>query len=153
MTGVNLCGIPGINEVTAIEFISETGIDMDKWKSAKHFSAWLNLVPNTKITGGKIISSKVMKKKNKAGQCLRMAASSLSSNKTPLGDFYRRMRAKFGGKGAALATAHKLARIIYTMLKEKTEYNPNTLEDTQQKFKEQRIKRLEKQLARLKNAA
>lgn len=153
MSGVNLCKIPGVNEVTAIELISETGVDMNKWKSAKHFAAWLNLTPNTKVSGGKAISSRVMKKKNKAGQSLRMAASTLFSNKTPLGDYYRRMRAKFGGKGAALATAHKLARIIYTMLKEKKEYNQDLLQDKQKKAKEQRIKQLEKQIAKLKNAA
>lgn len=153
MTSVDLCKIPGINEVTALEFISEVGADMTKWKSAKHFAAWLNLVPNTKITGAKIMSSKVPKKKNKAGQCLKMAASSLSKNKTPIGDFYRRQRAKSGGKGAVLSTAHKLSRIIYTMLKEKKEYNPIALDKTQEKYKEQRIKQLERQLAWLKKAA
>ena len=153
MTGVDLCKIPGIKEATAIEFISEIGTDMSNWKSAKHFAAWLNLAPNTKITGGKIISSKIPKKKNKAGQCLKMAAFTLLRNKTPIGDFYRRQRAKSGGKGAALSTAHKLSRIIYTMLKDKREYNPEILHKTQKKYKEQRIMQLEKQLAWLKKAA
>lgn len=153
ITGVDLCKIPGISEVTALEFISEVGVDMSKWKSAKHFAAWLNLTPNTKISGGKIISSKMMKKKNKAGQYLRQAASCLSTNKTPIGDYYRRMRARLGGRGAALTTAHKLARLIYTMLLKKVEYNPGMMVDNQEKFKEDKIKKLEKQLARLKNAA
>lgn len=153
MTGVDLCKIPAINEVTALEFISEIGTDMDKWKSKKQFSAWLNVAPNTKITGGKIISSNIQKKKNKAGKTLKMAASSLSRNKTPLGDSYRRHRAHSGGKGAVVATAHKLARIIYTMLKEKKEYNPDMLLETQKKYKVQRIRMLEKQLERLKKAA
>ena len=77
IAGVDLCMIPGISEVTALGFISEVGVDMSKWNSAKHFAAWLNLTPNTKITGGKIISSKMMKKSNKAGQYLRQAASSI----------------------------------------------------------------------------
>ena len=153
IAGVDLCKIPGISDVTALEFISEVGVDMSKWKSAKHFGAWLNLAPNTKISGGKIISSKMMKKKNKAGQYLRQAASCLSTNKTPIGDYYRRMRARLGGKGAALATANKLSRIIYTMLLKKTEYNPGMMVENQEKFKEDKIKKLEKQLARLKNAA
>jgi len=153
LTGVDLCKIPSINEITVLEFISEVGLDMGKWKSYKQFDAWLNLVPNTKITGGKIVSSKMIKKKNKAGQCLRQAASCLSSSKTPLGDYYRKMRGRLGGKGAALATAHKLARIIYTMLLNKTEYNPEILIDNEQKNKEQKIKNLEKQLSRLKRAA
>lgn len=153
ITGIDLCKIPGINEVTALEFISEVGTDMHKWKSAKHFAAWLNLVPNTKISGGRTISSKMMKKKNKAGQYLRQAASSLSINKTPLGDYYRKMRSKLGGKGAALATAHKLARIIYTMLLKKIEYNPSMIFENQEKIKEEKIKKLEMLLARLKQAS
>ncbi len=153
MTGVNLCAIPGIKEVTVLEFISEVGTDMSKWKSAKHFAAWLNLAPNTKKSGGRIISTKMMKKKNKAGQILRMASTPLSNSKSPLGDYYRRIRARLGGKGAGLATAHKLARIIYTMLKEQKEFNETQVYAEQQKFKVIRIKQLEKQLERLKKSA
>jgi transposase len=153
IAGVDLCMIPGISEVTALGFISEVGVDMSKWNSGKQFAAWLNLTPNTKITGGKIISSKMMKKNNKAGQYLRQAASCLSTNKTPIGDYYRRMRGRLGGRGAALTTAHKLSRVIYTMLSKKTEYNPEMMIDNQEKFKEEKIKKLEKQLARLKQAA
>lgn len=153
IAGVDLCKIPGISDVTALEFISEVGVDMSKWESAKHFAAWLNLTPNTKISGGKIISSKMMKKNNKAGQYLRQAASCLSTNKTPIGDYYRRMRARLGGRGAALTTAHKLSRVIYTMLLKKTEYNQGLLIENQEKLKEEKIKNLEKQLARLKQAA
>lgn len=153
LTGVDLCQIPCVGENTAVEFISEVGVDMTKWASAKHFAAWLNLAPNTKISGGKVISSKLPNRKNKAGQILKMAASSMSNSKSPLGDEYRRMRSKHGGKGAALAMAHKLARIIYKMLKEQQEYNPHTITNNQQKYKQQKIKRLEKQLAKLKTAA
>lgn len=153
IAGVDLCQIPGISKVTALEFISEVGIDMSKWKSSKHFAAWLNLTPNTKISGGKIISSKMMKKNNKAGQLLRQAASCLITNKTAIGHYYRTMRARLGGKGAALATAHKLARIIYTMLLKKTEYNSGMIVENQEKIKEEKIRKLEKQLACLKQVA
>lgn len=153
ITGVDLCKIPGISELTALEFVAEVGTDMSKWKSAKHFAAWLNLVPNTKITGGKIISSKMQKKKNKAGQILRQGASCLSANKTPIGDYYRQMRTRLGGKGAAITTGHKLARIIYTMLLNKTEYNIELIVDNQEKYREEKIKKLEKQLTRLKQAS
>ncbi len=153
ISGVDLCKIPGISEVTALEFLSEVGLDMSKWKSAKHFAAWLNLTPNTKISGGKILSSRMTRKKNKAGQYLKQAASGLATNKSPIGDYYRRMRAKLGGKGAVLATAHKMARIIYTMLLNKTEYNCEIMSENQQLVKENKIKNLEKQLERLKNAS
>ena len=94
-----------------------------------------------------------MKKKNRAGQSLKMAASSLSKSKTPLGDYSRKMRAKFGGKGAALATAHKLSRIMYTMIRDQKEYDPNIMFDSQEKAKQQKIKRLENQLEKLKRVA
>ena len=153
LTGVDLCKIPGIAEVSVLEFIAETGTDTKKWPGTKCFTAWLNLVPNTKITGGKIISSKMMKKKNRAGQTLRMATTSLASNKTPLGDYYRRMKSKKGGKGAALATAHKLARIIFKMLETKEEFSYDLLIESQKKYREIKIKQLEKQLERLKKVA
>ena len=63
------------------------------------------------------------------------------------------MSAKYGGKGASLATGHKIARIIYKMLENKEEFNPQMLIESQQKYRESRIKQLEKQLARLKKAA
>jgi hypothetical protein len=94
-----------------------------------------------------------MKKKNKAGQSLKMAASSLFNSKSPLGDYYRRIRGKLGGKGAVVATAHKLARIIYTMIKDKKEYDIEMLNESQEQYRKQRIKQLEKQLAKLKIAA
>lgn len=153
MTGVDLCQIPGIHEAIALEFISETGIDTSKWQSSKHFAAWLNLAPNTKITGGKVFSSRIMKKKNKAGLVLRIAASSLARNKTPIGDYHRRMASKYGGKGACVATAHKLSRTIYCMLDKKEEFRMETLIESQKKFRETRIKHLEKQLAKLKKVA
>jgi transposase len=153
LAGVDLCKIPGLSEVSILEFIAETGTEIEKWHSHKHFAAWLNLVPNTKITGGKIISSRMLKKKNTAGQTLRMGASSLYSNKTAMGDYHRRMSAKYGGKGAALASAHKMSRIIYKMLKDKVEFNFQMLADANQKYREKKIKHLEKLLAQLKNAA
>lgn len=152
-TGVDLCAIPGIGPTTALELIAEIGTDMNHWKSAKHFSAWLNLVPNTKITGGNIISSKMQKKKNYAGLSLRMAASTLYRNKSPLGDYYRKMRSRLGKKGGVVATANKMARIIYTMLKTKQAYDESLLNENNVKWKEQRLKYLEKQLQILKKAS
>jgi len=153
IVGVDLCKIESISEINALELISEIGTDMTRWKSSKHFAAWLNLTPNTKITGGKIISSKMQKKKNQAGQSLRMAASNLSKSKSPLGDYARKMRSRVGKKGAVVAGAHRLARIIYTMIKSQQSYNPENFLKDQQKLKDNKIRYLEKQLQKLKEAA
>ena len=153
MLGVNVCEVNGLNEVSVVELISEIGTDMTKWKSHKHLAAWLNVVPNTKITGGKIISSKMQKKKNIAGQTLRMSASSLSASQSPLGNYYRKMKSRLGKKGGVVATAHKMARIVYAMLSTKQPYNESTMENEQEKWKKQRIKHLENQLSKLKHAS
>lgn len=153
VVGVDLCVIDSISEISALEFISEIGTDMNQWKSTNHFGAWLNVAPNTKITGGKILSSKMQKKKNQAGLTLRQAASNMSKSKSPLGDYSRKMRSRLGKKGAVVAAAHKLARIIYTMIKKQQEFSPELMFKNQEKWKEQRIKYLEKQLKQLKKVA
>ncbi len=96
--------------------------DMSKWKTSKHFCSWLRLAPNNKTTGGKVFFSHIPKSKNRANKALRLAAFSLANAKCALGAFYRRIRSKYGAPMANIATAHKLARIIYKMLKDKVEY-------------------------------
>ena len=150
---IDITQIPGVGELTALEFISETGVHMDKWPTENHFTSWLNVVPNTKKSGGKIISSKMMKKKHRAGQILRMAASTLRRSKSPLGDFYRRKQAQGGPAKAVLATATKIAISIYKMIQNKEEYQPTKMIESQNKFKQTQIKRLETKLAKLKAAA
>jgi transposase len=122
MSGVDLTQIDGINVLTAQVIMSEIGLDLSKWPTVKHFSSWLRLCPNNKITGGKVIRRGRLKSHNRAAQALQLAAVSLSHSKSVLGAFYRRMRAKHGPQIANVATAHKLARIIYFMLKDKTPY-------------------------------
>jgi transposase len=153
IAGVDLCQVDGISEISAIEIISEIGTDMSKWENSKHFSAWLNVAPNTKITGGKIISSKMQKKKNYAGQTFRMAACNLSRSKAPIGEYARKMRSRLGKKGGVVATAHKLARIIYTMLLSKQAYDKQKANSDQENIRQKRIQYLEKQLEKLKKVA
>lgn len=126
---------------------------MGKWGGMKPFSAWLNVAPNTKITGGKIISSKMEKKKNQAGQTLRMACSSISMHKGPLGEYSRKMKARLGKKGGVVATANKLSRIIYTMIKEQKPYDQKLVIPDNETWKKKRIAHLEKQLNMLKEAS
>jgi transposase len=153
IAGVDLCDMEGISETSSLYILSEIGTDMSKWKNSKHFSAWLNLAPNTKITGGRIISSKMQKKKNHAGQAFRMAASSAKTCKSPMGDYARKMKSRLGKKAGNVAIAHKLAKIIFTMLKDKCSYNPNMITLTQEKMREKQIAYLERQLNKLKKAA
>jgi transposase len=150
--GVDVTEVFGISELRALTALSEAGTDMSKWKTEHHFTSWLGLAPNTKISGGKVISSRIRKKKHYAGQAFRMAANSLSNSKSPLGDYYRRIRAKAGAAKAVVATARKLAIIFYKMVANKEAFNPKALEDFQQKYKEHKINQLKKKIAQLEAA-
>ena len=110
--GVNVTEVFGLSETTVLTVLSEVGTDMTRWKTEHHFTSWLGVAPNTKKSGGKIISSRIQKKKHHAGQAFRMAVSSMYRSKNPLGDFYRRIKAKAGPGKAVVATARKIAIIV-----------------------------------------
>jgi transposase len=150
--GVDLTEVEGLSELSVLAILSEAGTDMSKWKTVKHFKSWLGVAPNNKISGGKLISSRVSKKKHWAGQAFRQAASSLHNSKGPLGQFFRRIRAKSGTPKAVVATAGKLATIYYCMIKTGQAYNPQSLIDFQQKNNEKKINQLRKKLAKLEAA-
>lgn len=120
--GVDLTRIDGIEVTTAMKILSEVGADMSKFKSAKQFASWLGLCPGTKISGGKVLSGASKRTANRAAQALRMAAVSLKSSQSALGAYYRRLCGRLDKAKAITATAHKLARLIYTMLTKGTDY-------------------------------
>ena len=122
MTGVDLTRIDGVDAYTALKVVSEVGTDMTKWESAKHFASWLGLSPNNRITGGKVMSSKTKPSANRAAAALRLAANALHRSNSALGAFLRRKKAHLGAPKAITATAHKLARLIYSMLRYGQEY-------------------------------
>lgn len=120
--GVDLTRIDGINITTALAVISETGSDMSRFPTAKHFACWLGLCPGTKISGGKMLSAKTKHTANRATQALRLAAAALRNSQSALGAYFRRMCARMDKPKAITAAAHKLARLIHTMLTKGEEY-------------------------------
>jgi hypothetical protein len=146
--GVDVTQIPGLEE-NALPLFSEVGRDMSNWPTAAHFISWLALCPDNDISGGKLLWRGARKVKNRAGHLFRLAAFSLHHSLTPLGNYLRRMKAKLGPKGATMATAHKIAVIFYTMVKNQVEYD-DTLWATRDAQREKRLqaklKRQAKQL-------
>jgi transposase len=154
INGVDVIEIFGISETTALTIHAETGMDITKWDNEKKFVSWLNLCPNNKITGGRLISSTVLKKnKGIASQAFRAAANGLQRSDNWLGDYFRRKKAKGGNKYAIVATAAKIATIYYKMIKEKKAFCPVDVEEYRKKYNEVKITYLEKQLQKLKHAA
>ena len=149
LTGVNLTSIPGINEVSALKVISYCGTDMSKWKSPKHFASWLSLSPGNKVSGVKKLSGRTKKSNNPDAQALRMAAESLGRSANFLSNFYNRLRSRKGGAKAITAAAHKLAVIIYFMLKNKSEFNELGDDWYDKNYKKRTINRCKKMLENL----
>jgi transposase len=101
------------------------GHDIFKFPSAKHFCSWLRLSPNNKLSGGKIISSRTPKGKNRISLALRQAANSVGNQKThPLSPFFRKIAFRKGRGAAVTATARKLAIILYHMITRQEAYRP-----------------------------
>jgi transposase len=150
--GIDVLAIYGLNEGGGLQILAETGTDMSKWPTEKHFISWLNLCPNNKVSGGKLISSKVMKRHPSiAGQAFRFAANSVQRSDHWLGDYFRRMKAKGGNKYAIVATANKLATIYYKMVRYQTEFTPVNIDEYNSKRNEHKIKYLEQKLQKLKH--
>jgi len=149
LAGVDLTRIDGIDVLTAQTLLAEIGADVSAWPTEKHFASWLHLAPNHRISGGKILTRSTSSGVARASLALRQAAQSLSHSQSALGAFYRRIRAKHGPAHANVATAHKLARIVYRMLKYKEEYVDPGPEQYEQRQKERAIRALEKKATQL----
>jgi len=150
--GVNLMHIPGISDAALLRLVGELGHDFtDKFNSCKEFCCWANVTPNNKISGGKLLSSKVPKRKNQVGLILRASANSLKANKTPLRCYFRRMQAKSGYISAIIATANKLGRIIYTMVKSKTEFDESFISINEEERLRRKLIKTQKELEKMQN--
>ncbi len=141
-TGVDLTAIEGINEHTALVLLSEIGTDMSRWPTEKHFAAWLGLCPLHKISGGKVLSRKVRPSANRAAVALRLAASCLHHSQSALGAFFRRLKARLGTPKAVVATAHKLARLVYRLLKHGEAYVAQGMAEYEQTYRERVVQSL-----------
>jgi transposase len=140
LTGVDLTTLDGFkNGYNMLDLISEIGTDMSPWATEGHFASWLNLCPGIRKTGGKRLSSKRPKKAIRAAHILRLAALSLANARCALGAFLRRLRARLGMPKAITATAHKLARIIYRMLKYGKAYVDVGMEYYEQRYRERQL--------------
>lgn len=149
--GVDVLDIYGLSDIGGLELLSETGTDLSKWKTEKHFVSWLNICPNNKISGGKVISSNLRKKRsNAACQAFKSAANAVQKSNHWLGDYFRRMKAKGGNKYAIVATANKIATIYYKMVRYKQTFIPVELNQYQHKYRQAKIASLERKLIKLK---
>lgn len=149
LIGIDLTAVVGFDTLTVQTLISEVGIDMSPWPTVKHFASWLRLAPNNKITGGKIIGRQTKKTSNRANTALRVAAQSAARSDSAIGAFYRRKKAQLGPAKAITATAHKLARIFYFMMKRREPYQDPGADYYEAQYKQRAIRNLKRKAAKL----
>lgn len=153
MFGVNLMKLPGVSKSTLLVLMSELGPGFtDKFSTPGKFCKWCNLAPEDKITGGRVVSSTVPKRRNPVGQTFRQCAITLQKSNNPLGQYFRRMKSKLGPGQAVVATAHKIALLTYILVSRQIEYNPAITAKSETEITRNAISRLEKKLEKLKNS-
>ncbi len=141
--GIDLMRIPGFGANTLLVLMSEVGFDLSKFKTAKNFTSWLALSPNNKISGGKILSSKTFKRKNRLSEALQHSANVIGNMKNnPLSEFFHRIAYKQGRMHAITATARKLAVIIWNMLTKKEQFSYISNDDYKEQIRQYKIRKV-----------
>jgi transposase len=149
INGVDLTRIDGIYVMVAQTLVSEVGLDMSRWKTEAHFASWLGLCPDNRICGDRVLSRGTRHVVNRAATALRIAATTLLRSQTYLGAQYRRLRSKLGAPKAITAMAHRLARLVYRMLKYGQQYVDKGALYYEQRNRQQQIEFLRKKAAQL----
>jgi transposase len=144
VAGHDLLSLPGLGPATVLTLISECGLDMARWPSAKHFVSWLGLSPQNKISGGRVLSSRTRQGTTRAGSAFWMAAVPISRTNTALGAFQRRLSARIGKSKALIATARKIALLYYKTLRYGLEFQEPGALAYQQASQDRQMRGLER---------
>jgi len=147
--GVDLTAIEGIDVGTALVILAEIGVDVSPFPTEKHFASWLGLCPSTHKSNQTEKKRGPRKGKNRVALALRLAARALVKTASPLATFYRRIKSRIGAAGAITATAHKLSRLVYRMLKYGQEYVKQDLQAYEAKLKDKLERSLRKKASAL----
>ena len=144
ISGTDLTRVEGIDTSIALTLISEIGLDMARWPSEKHFASWLGLCPGSKVSGGKVLSSRTKLCANRATTAFRLAANGLHNSHSALGAFFRRKKAQLGAPKAITATAHKIARLVYRLLRFGEDYIQVGEEEYERRHRARTVRGLER---------
>jgi transposase len=147
--GVDLTLIDGIDMTTALVILAEIGVDVSRFPTEKHFASWLRLCPHIRESNHTRKKAAKRKGKSRLAQAFRMAAQAVSRMKIPMAVFYHRIKARLGGKGAIRATAHKLAILVYRLLKHGAEYVRQSMAEYAAKIRAQQERSLRRKAAEL----
>jgi transposase len=149
LTGVDLVAVTGISASIAQTIISEVGTDMRQFPTVKHFCSWLGLAPHNDISGGRVLRARTLKVVSRATQAFRQAAQSVARSASAFGAYFRTMRARLGPQQATVATAHKIARVVYHLLKYHQPFNEESAAEYMRKRRERELQHLSRRAQKL----
>lgn len=126
--------LPGITDYNWMQLIAETGIDLSKWKTEKHFTSWAGLAPK-QHNSGKKKRNYTSKGQPRVGLIFKQSAVSLLNSKDiALGAFGRKLRARKGSFVAIKAVARKLAELYWKLFMKGIDYVENGIKAYQEKL-------------------
>jgi transposase len=142
--GVDMNSISGLNDYTLLRLIGETGIDMSRFPTVKHFVSWLGLSPKNHRSG-KLKKNVKGTPCNAAGQIFKLCAHSLlSSKEIAIGSFIRKLRGRKDSSVAIKAGARKLAMAYYNTLTKGAAYVEQGTKMYEEQIKRREIAALKK---------
>ena len=147
--GVDLTAVPGLNPLSVPTLLAEVGRDVSRFPNIAACVSWLGLCPQTEKSGGRILSARTRRTKNRLNRALRLAAPALHRSQSYLGHFYRKMRSRLGAPKAITATAHKLARIVFHLRRTGEAYNEGIFAAEEQRCRLRTENRLRQQARQL----
>jgi transposase len=118
-----LMSIPGVGERVATVVVSEIGVDMARFPTAKHLAAWAGLAPGNNESAGRRRKGRHRKGNTHVQSILIEAALAAAKTRSRIGARFHRLHRRFGGKQhpgaakkAAFAVAHTLIKVIWSVL-------------------------------------
>ncbi len=142
IVGVDLVAVTGLAAAAVQSIIAEIGTDMSRFPTVKHFCSWLGLAPHNDVSGGRVLRSRTLKVRHRAGQAFRQAAQAVMRSDSACGAYDRAMRARLGPHQATVATAHKIARVVYHLLKHREAFKAESAGEYEGKRRERELKQL-----------
>lgn len=130
-----ICEIPGINELSALKIVSEIGDDLSSFRSVESFCSWIGICCGNNESAGKQKGGSIPKGNSYLRSYLAeigQAIGLMKIKQTILKSCFQAFKERRGHKRAVIAIAHKIARIIYALLKHDTHYmeiDSSTLKD------------------------
>lgn len=145
-----LCTIPGVEMTTARVLIAELGTDMSQFPGAGHAASWAGLCPGNAESAGKRFSGRTRKGDRYLRRILVQSAWAAARTRDCfLAALFHRVAHKHGFKKAAVAVAHRILTIAWSMIRDGSEYHERGGDHFDRLHPERTARKLQRRLERI----